>query len=380
MAIKVTLRKKIISNGKSYSLYLDFYPPINIGNSKETRREFLKMYLISNPKTEIEKQQNKETLSIANNICQKRLNELNEPEIYTAFEKELLRKKEAGEQDFIAYFKILASKRKKSSSDSWSAALAYLLAFSGGEIKFRDLNYRLLEDFKHYLLNANSRKSDKSKLSQNSASSYFNKVKAALREAYTDGLLEKDLNRQVRSIKVLDTRREFLTIEELTLLSKTHCKSEVFNRMAIFSALTGLRFSDIENLKWSHIEFIKGRGYFLNYDQQKTKGVEVHPISEEAYKLLGEPQETTNLIFIGLVSKTTQTKHLKQWLSLAGISKKITFHCFRHTYATLQLSGGTDLYTVSKLLGHKNIQTTQVYAKVVDDVKRKAANIIKLDM
>ena len=380
MAIKVTLRKKKISNGKSYSLYLDFYPPINIGNANETRREFLKMYLIANPKTEIEKQQNKETLSIANNICQKRLNELNKPEIYTAFEKELLRKKEAGEQDFIVYFKMLASKRKKSSSDSWSAALEYLLAFSGGVIKFRGLNYRLLEDFKHYLLNVNSRKSDKSKLRQNSASSYFNKVKAALREAYTDGLLQKDLNRQVGSIKVLETRREFLTLEELTLLSKTHCKSEVFKRMAIFSALTGLRFSDIENLKWSHIEFIKGRGYFLNYDQQKTKGVEVHPISEEAYKLLGEPQETSNLIFIGLVSKTTQTKHLKQWLSLAGISKKITFHCFRNTYATLQLTGGAALYTVSKLLGHKNIQTTQVYAKVVDEVKRKAANSIKLDM
>ena len=380
MAIKVTLRKKKITNAKRYSLYLDFYPPINIGSSNETRREFLKMYLIANPKTEIEKQQNKETLSIANNICQKRLNELNKPEIYTAFEKELLRKKETGKKDFIVYFKMLASKRNKSSSDSWSAALAYLFAFSNGEIKFSDLNYRLLEDFKHYLLNANSRRSDKSKLSQNSASSYFNKVKTALREAYTDGFLQKDLNRQVRSIKVLETRIEFLTLEELNLLSKTDCKSKVFKRMAIFSALTGLRFSDIKNLKWFHIEFIKNRGYFVNYNQQKTKSVEVHPISEYAYKLLEEPQESSKLIFTGLQSTLTQSKHLKHWLSLAGISKKITFHCFRHTYATLQLSEGASLYTVSSLLGHKNIQTTQIYAKVVDADKRKAANSIKLDL
>jgi len=379
MAVKVTLRKKKISRGR-LSLYLDFYPPINIGTSKETRREFLKMYLIEKPKTEIDRKQNNETLAIANQICTNRLNELNKLDIYTPYERELLRKNEVSEQDFIEYFRMLASKRKKSSSDSWSAALEYFITFSKGEVRFKDLSYRLLEDFKYFLLNTKNRINGIDKLSQNSASAYFNKLKAALKEAYTEGKIQHDLGRTVKSIKVLETRREVLTIEQLNKLSKTSCNSELLKRMALFSALTGLRFSDITNLKWSHIEYIKDRGYFLNYNQQKTKSVEVHPISEDAYKLLGETQESNRLVFSGLKSKTTQVKHLNQWLKQAGIEKKITFHSFRHTYATLQLSGGTDFYTVSKLLGHKNIQTTQVYAKVVDEVKRKAANSIKLDM
>ena len=378
MAIKVTLRKKKISWGR-LSLYLDFYPPINIGTSKETRREFLKMYLIEKPKTEIDRKQNNETLAIANQICVNRLNELNKLDIYTPFERELLRKNEVSEQDFIEYFRMLTSKRKKSSSDSWSAALEYFITFSKGEVRFKDLSYRLLEDFKYFLLNTKNRINGIDKLSQNSASAYFNKLKAALKEAYTEGKIQHDLGRTVKSIKVLETRREVLTIEQLNKLSNTSCNSELLKRMGLFSALTGLRFSDITNLKWSYIEYIKNRGYFLNYNQQKTKSVEVHPISEDAYKLLGEPQKSNRLVFSGLKSKTTQVKHLNQWLKQAGIEKKITFHSFRHTYATLQISGGTELYTVSKLLGHKNIQTTQIYARVVDDVRSKTVDVIKLN-
>ncbi|WP_245895588.1 tyrosine-type recombinase/integrase [Flavobacterium album] len=66
------------------------------------------------------------------------------------------------------------------------------------------------------------------------------------------------------------------------------------------------------------------------------------------------------------------------WVQAAGITKHITFHCFRHTYATLQIAGGTDLLTVSKMLGHKSVKTTQIYAKVVDQRKREATDKINL--
>jgi site-specific recombinase XerD len=72
------------------------------------------------------------------------------------------------------------------------------------------------------------------------------------------------------------------------------------------------------------------------------------------------------------------SRPLKKWLEKAGITKKITFHCFRHTFATLQLTNGTDIYTVSKMLGHTNVKTTQIYAKVVDEKKEKAAHVTKL--
>ncbi len=85
-------------------------------------------------------------------------------------------------------------------------------------------------------------------------------------------------------------------------------------------------------------------------------------------------------VFEGLKYSAYQNKHLFQWIGAAGITKNITFHCFRHTYATLLLSYGTDLYTISKMLGHKNPKTTQVYAKIFDEAKRTAANKIKLDL
>ncbi len=104
------------------------------------------------------------------------------------------------------------------------------------------------------------------------------------------------------------------------------------------------------------------------------------PISEQAYTLLGERRGENEKFFCRLVYSAYTNKQLFQWLKEAGITKKITFHCFRHTFATLQLTKGTDIYTVSKMLGHREIKTTQIYAKVVDDAKREAANKIKLDI
>ena len=380
MATKVTLRQKKISKGRK-SLYLDFYPPIPHPETGEpTRREFLGLYIFEKPKTPIDKQHNTETLKIGESIRQKRENFLNKPEIYSEYEKEQLRKKEKGEQCFIEYFRKLANKRKASNHDNWVSALNYIEAFTNGKLKFADLNEKFLEDFKEYLLTTKSKKSDKTTLSQNSAVSYFNKVKAALKQAYKDGILQTDLNAKISPIKAAETRREYLTIEELNKLVKTPCNNDLLKRAALFSALTGLRFSDISKLVWSEVQYSELEGYFLQFRQKKTKGVEVLPISEQAFKLLGERKEPTAKVFKGLIYSAYLNVHLKQWILRAGITKDITFHCFRHTFATLQLLHGTDIYTVSKMLGHRELKTTQIYAKIVDDTKRKAADKIKLDM
>ncbi len=379
MATKVKLREKKISGNRT-SLYLDFYPAIvHSETGKPTRREFLGLYLFDKAKTPIDKQHNKEILQLAEQIRQKRENHLNKPEVYTGYEKEQLKRKELGERNFVEYFKTLADMRKASNYDNWISAYNYLETFTNGNLKFADLDEKFCNNFKDYLLTTKSYKSSKTTLSQNSAVSYFNKLKATLKQAYKDGYLQTDLNAKIEPIKQAETRRNFLTIEELNALVKTECNNPLLKRAALFSALTGLRFSDIKKLVWGEIEFIKGQGYFIHFKQQKTKGVEVLPISEQAYSLLGGPQEPTAKVFENLTYSAYENKHLYQWIGAAGITKSITFHCFRHTFATLQLSNGTDIYTVSKMLGHRELKTTQVYAKIIDQTKREAANKIKLD-
>lgn len=412
MAIKVKLRQKAIS-GNRHSLYLDFYPPItNFETGEKTRREFLNLFIFNeneieeqkyfadngkeqkrfvsvldknyNPKkinlNPIDKQHNKEVLQLAEQIRQKRDNEINKPEIYSGYEKEQLRIKELGETSFIEYFQELTDKRKASNHDSWVCALNYLRNFTNGNLIFKNLNEKFCNDFREHLLTTKSNKSSKVTLLQNSALSYFGKFKAALKQAYKDGYLQTDLNAKVKPVKQAETQRNFLTIEELNSLVKTECINPLLKRAALFSALTGLRFSDIKKLVWGELEFIEGNGYFIQFKQQKTKGVEMMPISEQAFSLLGEREEPNSNVFEGLTYSAYQNKHLAKWIGLAGIEKDITFHCFRHTFATLQLSEGTDIYTVSKMLGHRELKTTQIYAKIIDPTKRKAADKIKLDL
>jgi integrase len=412
MATKVTLRQKAIS-GNRQSLYLDFYPPIQHPETGElTRREFLNLFIFNefeiqvqtytdkdgkikkrivpvldrkgNPKkvklNPIDKLHNENTLKTANHIRHKRQNILDKPEIYSEHEKQQLKIKEKGEQNFVFYFKKLADKRKASNYDNWVSAYNYLVAFTSGFLKFADLDETFCNDFKEYLLTTKSRKSSKTILSQNSAVSYFNKVKATLKQAYKEGYLQHDLNAKVDGIKTAETRRNFLTLEELNTLVKTDCKNPLLKRAALFSALTGLRFSDIEKLLWSEVHHSKIGGYYLQFRQQKTKGEDLLPISEQAFNLLGEQKQPIDRVFEGLKYSAYENRHLYQWIKAAGITKDISFHCFRHTYAVLQLANGTDIYTVSKMLGHRELKTTQIYAKVIDQTKREATNKIKLEL
>lgn len=403
MAIKVKLRRKQISDNKE-SLYLDFWPPVpNRETGEPTRREFLKMYLFAPLKAKgkkkkddnvvkqpvyskdklentQQKKHNADTLTIAEGIRQKREHELNKPEVYNEYEKGQLMKRQLGERDFLKYFNELMNKQKGNTYYNWKVVSIYLNIYTNGSLKFANVNEKFCNDFKDYLLTTRGHKNTKKNLTQNTASVYFSKFKAALHQAYKNGYLQDDLSRKVEPIKSIETERNYLTLDELNKLVKTNCPNPVIKRAALFSALTGMRFSDIKKLVWGEMEYIEGTGYIIKFRQKKTKGIEVLPISEQAYSLLGEPKQATDIVFQDLCYSAYYSKYLYQWLGAAGITKEITFHSFRHTFATLQLSEGTDLYTVSKMLGHRNISTTQVYAKVVNKLKQEAANRIKLDM
>ena len=244
-------------------------------------------------------------------------------------------------------------------------------------IRFCDVTLQWCEGFKNYLLTTNSYRSDKSKLANNTAAAYFIKLKVALKTAYKYGYLPKDINADLKSIKEIDTQREFVTIEELRNLVEAPCNDEVMKRAALFSALTGLRFSDIQKMKWDEI-VEKDKKYTLRYTIQKTTTYQELPISEQAIQLCGERQEPEAQVFKGLKYSAYTNKALAQWIGAAGITRNITFHCFRHTFATLQLASGTQITTIQKMLGHKKLDTTMVYAKTLEEAKREAADKIKI--
>jgi integrase len=378
MATKVTLREKEISRNR-LSCYLDFYPEIpNPKTGKPTRREFLKMYLFKNAKNPIEKQHNKETKQIAEQIRQKRENHLNKPEIYTGYEKEQLRIKVLGEQDFVAYFKSLADKRKASNYDNWVSAYNYLETFTKGTLTFSNLNEKFCNDFKDYLLTTKSNKNKKVTLAQNSAVSYFNKLKAALKQAYKDGYLPKELNSKIECIKPQETISQTLTIEELNILAKTECKYPLLKNLVLFSALTGMPYKEMENLKWEQVEVSESFGIRVKMIRQKTNKPYLINISKQAYNLLGDRKEPAFKVFEG-INNRDRYKYFPLWLVEAGIKKDMTFHDLRHTYGCLQIDLGTDIYTLQGNMGHSTPRQSMMYGKISDQRKREAADKIQLD-
>jgi integrase len=378
MGIKVSLRQKKISKGRA-SLYLDFYPQIiHPSTGKPTRREFLGIYILEKPSNNNDKLKNSQTLLIAEQIRHRRENELNKPEVYGEFEKEILRIKSIGEEDYVKYFYKKTQKKKGSNYSSWISTYNYLNAFTNGFLKFSEINESFLNDFKDYLQTTNNLRHNNKPLTQNSSSSYFNKIKSSLRDAFRDGKLKTDINRLVKSIPSKDGNRTYLTNEELIKLNNTYFEDDVLKRASIFSALTGLRYSDIQKLVWFEIFYEDNAGYKIKYTSKKTKEDDYLPISNDAFNLLGERKNPKDKVFPGLIYSAHKNKQIKSWVKSAGIDKDITFHCFRHTFATLLLSKGISIYVISKLLLHKNIKTTAVYAKVIDKDKMDAVNKITL--
>lgn len=159
----------------------------------------------------------------------------------------------------------------------------------------------------------------------------------------------------------------------MNALAQTPCDNPIIKRAALFSALTGIRHVDIKKMKWKEI-VKEGDHYRVNFTQQKTKGVEYKPISAQAYQLCGDRRGDDQLVFEGLPAPSWISKPLERWIKAAGITKHITFHTSRHTFATLLISAGSDLYTVSELLGHTSIKTTQIYADVLSETKLDAVN------
>lgn len=329
-------------------------------------------------------QKDQEACIFADNVRNLRQHEYDNQALYTDTDAEQAAQNERSRYDFINYFEELKEKRHKNSSKSiqvnWSRELALLKLYTEDKpMYFGNIDLNLIEDYKDYLINAPQGGSKGGIISRNTASTYFSIFKAALHQAFIDGYLTIDLAAKSKNIYYEESQREYLTLEELNKLAATPCDSPILKRAALFSALTGLRHSDIKQLKWK--DLVKDQEHYrILFTQKKTKGVEYMPISDQAYQLCGDRGDYDRLIFEGLQDPSWISRPVARWVEAAGITKHITFHCFRHTYATLQLTSGTDIYTVSKMLGHKKVTTTQIYAKIVDEKKEAAADAIKIDL
>lgn len=351
------------------SLFLDYHP----GNGQKRRFEFLKLYIYDKPRTNLEKEHNKETMKLAESIRAKRI--LDAQSFAHGFVSSV-----RGNIGFLAFFKQLTDKRYDSGGNhgNWLSTYRHLQDFlKGDDITLENVDERFLESFKEYLQSCRTRKSlGRTKLHQNSILSYFNKVRAAVKEAYQSRMIRENPVTRVKPVKSAETHREFLTFEELQLLANTDCELPLLKKAFLFSALTGLRWSDVKALTWDNIKYSEKDGWSIQFTQKKTKGAEILPVSEQAVKILGGKTIDSEPIFKSLDYSAWNNLKLREWVMAAGIAKKITFHCARHSFATLQLSMDTDIYTVSKLLGHRHLKTTEIYAKVIDKKKIDAASRI----
>lgn len=406
---KVTVKLRKAEKRNEWYLYLEAYPVFTAESSVPQRtREYLNRTIATplwdksrnartskegnvsfKPKRDIngviqcKSHLDQEACIYADKVREIRQREFDNAFLYTDTDSEQAQQLERSRYNFLEYFREMEKKRhaqfSEAISTTWNRVYENFKIFINGDtVPFSKIDLKLIEDFRLYLLSAKRGGNKTGTISPNTASTYFSVFKAVLKQAFIDGYLTIDLSAKAKSIQGRESRREYLTVEELNTLARTPF-DPIVKRAALFSALTGLRHSDIQKLTWAEIEEFNG-GYRLNFTQQKTKGVEYMPISKQAYQLCGERKDDELLVFAGLPDPSWISKPLERWIKQAGITKHITFHCFRHTFATLQLASGTDIYTVSKLLGHTNVKTTQVYAKVVDEKKEKATEAFTLDL
>lgn len=368
----IRLRRRITPSGRT-SLYLDIYL-----DGKRTY-EYLKLYLIPE-KNRADKEKNRTTLQLAEDIRAKRMVELRNGEFgFKSMYKE--------DTLFYPYYRAMCKARLGEESrgnwGNWCSALHHLLIYDSNEqLTFRDITPEWVQGFKDYLENKAKawghdfrKRQDYHPLARNSKLSYFNKLRACLNQAFEERIISFNPMRGIDNFKAEEGTRMYLTIEELQKLVQTDMAYPELRRAFLFSCLTGLRRSDIAKLTWSEVHQ-QGSFVRLIFKQKKTGGQEYLDINEQAAELLGVRGKPQDLVFPYMISPDWQNSIIQQWVYKAGINKKISFHCGRHTFAVMMLDLGTDLYTLSKLLGHKSISTTQIYAKVLDKNKQAAVSSI----
>jgi integrase len=373
--MKITVEKITNKVGDKQTIRLVYwYGSRTDENGKTThdrKREKLDQYLYTNPKTKPEKQHNKETLQLVEAIKSKRIAE-------AASGQHGFTDTTKNSTNFYRFFtQIMETKKTNESSTNfslWEACLVHLKRYHPDEsLTFEQVTVDWVEGVRRYFDTQAKTKSG-NPISKGTASVYFNKIRAVINDAYAKGIINKNPLKQVKGIKAESSERVYLTIDEVRALVKTDCRYGVLKNAFLFSCLTGLRWSDINKLDWSEISQFNGV-HRITFNQKKTGNLQYLDITPQAYSLLGE-SEKQGRVFQYLKYSAYFNTELLRWTMAAGIKKHVTFHAGRHTFAVSLLSNGVDIYTVSRLLGHTEIKTTQVYADIIDSVRKDAMHKI----
>lgn len=262
-------------------------------------------------------------------------------------------------------------------------------AYAGTDTRFKEVNEDWLRGFidylKHDALNVNYTRSEKEgrrkeiHISQNTQHRLIVNINHVLNKAVKKHLITSnpmDLLDNSDKVSAKSGTREYLTSEEVELLMQTpftHGKYHI-KEAFLFSCYTGLRFSDLKQLKMSDFHFDRKHGWYLKIKMVKTKEPLTIFIPNVAYDLLPDTEDEERPVF-DLPKNDYANQALQRWLKDAGIKgKHITFHCARHSAATILYSAGLPLQTIQKQLGHIKAQTTEIYAKMMEDAQHEASS------
>ena len=293
---KVTVKLRKAEKRNEWYLYLEAYPVFTAESSVPQRtREYLNRTIATplwdksrnartskegnvsfKPKRDIngviqcKSHLDQEACIYADKVREIRQREFDNAFLYTDTDSEQAQQLERSRYNFLEYFREMEKKRhaqfSEAISTTWNRVYENFKIFINGDtIPFSKIDLKLIEEFRLYLLSAKRGGFKTGTISPNTASTYFSVFKAVLKQAFIDGYLTIDLSAKAKSIQGRESRREYLTVEELNTLARTPF-DPIVKRAALFSALTGLRHSDIQKLTWAEIEEFNG-GYRLNFTQ-----------------------------------------------------------------------------------------------------------------
>jgi site-specific recombinase XerD len=370
MRIKLGYKK---NSNNTTSIYLEYYYGYTrdkAGRIKHNRKySFLDIHLITEPKNSIDRKFNKEVLQTANDVLKTKQVE----SLKSDFE---INPEDKTKTNFFEYFlnEINGRNLHKRTLANYQSLFKHLTEFCNPDhTTFKDINEDFINRFKNHL--NNSVRGNEKALMNNTKVNYYNIFKSVVTKAFKSGIISSNPFSSIKSFKYEETERTYLTFEEIQKLKNTECYKPTIKQAFLFSCFCGLRFSDLQSLKWNQIVKEKAE-HRLIFKQVKTKGQEYLSLNKQAVEFLGIRGQADENVFKGLKYDITVNNSILRWVMKAGINKNVTFHTARHRFATLLLTNGVDIYTVSKLLGHKDLATTQIYAKIINPKLKEAVNKI----